>query len=380
MNLARIDRVAFRGFRVPLRAPFNSSRGSYARREGLLVFVHTSDGNVGLGEASPLPGVASVPDTAAVIQAFGEQMIGRTPLDAWHSLGREPAGIPRPAIAAGRFALETAVASLVSEAAAMSLAGWLAQTCALPGPSTTVPVNALLGERPGTPVGATIGDLASRGFTAFKMKVGLDPVIDVSRIAEARAALGPDAEIRLDANQAWAFDDARAVLASAAPYAISFCEEPIRPGPGHLQELARLRDATGVRVAVDESCHDVATLQAVIDAKAADVVVLKPAVTGLREALGMLGLARSANLAAVVTSNLDTGVAVTAAAHLASLIPAPIPACGLATLDLLEDDLVLDPPALASGCLTVPDGPGLGVACDRDALARFATDLSGTIE
>jgi L-Ala-D/L-Glu epimerase len=74
----------------------------------------------------------------------------------------------------------------------------------------------------------------------------------------------------------------------------------------------------------------------------------------------------------VVTSSMESGIGVTAALHVAAATPEMTLECGLATLDLLEDDLIVEPPRIEGGAMFVPGGPGLGVELDREALARYA--------
>jgi L-alanine-DL-glutamate epimerase-like enolase superfamily enzyme len=71
-----------------------------------------------------------------------------------------------------------------------------------------------------------------------------------------------------------------------------------------------------------------------------------------------------------VTTGLETGLATMAALHLAATLPDPLEPCGLATGALLAGDLVQEPvPEGPRMC--PPRGPGLGVALDELALARW---------
>jgi L-alanine-DL-glutamate epimerase-like enolase superfamily enzyme len=81
-----------------------------------------------------------------------------------------------------------------------------------------------------------------------------------------------------------------------------------------------------------------------------------------------------------VTTTLDAGVATAAALHLAATLPPPVPACGLATADLLEDTLIEDALVPKDGYLAVPSGPGLGIQVDAPALARWALPGGATHE
>jgi len=67
-------------------------------------------------------------------------------------------------------------------------------------------------------------------------------------------------------------------------------------------------------------------------------------------------------------------VGIVGALHLAAASPEVTLECGLATLHLLADDLLIDHLAPDHGLLAVPTGFGLGVRLDRDALAHYRTD------
>lgn len=380
MTSSTIRRVSWRGFAVPFREPFATSRETFVLRHGLLVFVETSHGQVGLGEASPLPDNGTLQGgSVRALEAIAHRTLGTTPTDAWTDPPCELPGGDRLAVAAARCGFETAIADLAARADGRPLASWLAAVLGLhPGPNT-VPVNAVLGEGPPTALHMHAAALARSGFETFKVKVGGDPAIDAARVAAVREAVGPAATIRVDANQAWTFHEALSFFGAARATRIALCEEPLRAGPANLSELARLRHEGGVPIAVDESCLDTAALRRVIASGAADAIVIKPMLAGLREALAMLRLARDAHLQVIVTSTFDAGPGVTSAAHLASLLPAPQPASGLATLALLEDDLVDVAPHIDHGRLHLPSRPGLGVLCDTAALRRYATGIEGSV-
>ncbi len=142
------------------------------------------------------------------------------------------------------------------------------------------------------------------------------------------------------------------------------------PGPD-VAALARVRAASPIRVAADEALASDAGLERVLAARAADVLVLKPAVLGgLHATLRASERAREAGCALYVTSLLDGAVSRAAALALAAALPGPLLACGLATGSLLADDLApLEP--IVCGAIATPRAPGLGVPLDPAALARL---------
>jgi L-alanine-DL-glutamate epimerase-like enolase superfamily enzyme len=61
------------------------------------------------------------------------------------------------------------------------------------------------------------------------------------------------------------------------------------------------------------------------------------------------------------------------ALQVAASLPAATLAHGLATLDLLEDDLILEPGLpIERGYMKLPLEAGLGVTLDEDALMRYS--------
>jgi L-alanine-DL-glutamate epimerase-like enolase superfamily enzyme len=110
-------------------------------------------------------------------------------------------------------------------------------------------------------------------------------------------------------------------------------------------------------VALDESLAGSAP-ERLLDADAADVLVLKPmALGGVDRAREVALAARERGVDAVVTTTIDAVVARTGAVHLAASLPDVRP-CGLATAGLLGADLAPDPAPVEDGRIAVPEGKG----------------------
>lgn len=67
------------------------------------------------------------------------------------------------------------------------------------------------------------------GFTQIKLKVGGDVDEDVRRMGIARATVGPDVRIAIDANQRWDVDEAVAWIDRLRPFDVAWVEEPTSP-------------------------------------------------------------------------------------------------------------------------------------------------------
>jgi L-alanine-DL-glutamate epimerase-like enolase superfamily enzyme len=110
------------------------------------------------------------------------------------------------------------------------------------------------------------------GMTRVKMKVGRDPRADIARVKAAREAIGPDAELFVDANGAWNPACALAMADHFAANGISWFEEPVTSDD--LPGLARVRDGAppGIEVAAGEYGYDLTYFRRMIEAQAVDVL------------------------------------------------------------------------------------------------------------
>jgi O-succinylbenzoate synthase len=244
-----------------------------------------------------------------------------------------------------------------------------------------VEVNAIVPALDPRAVAALVVDaVAVDGCTTVKVKVaepGQSFEDDVDRVSTVRATLdecGATAgRIRVDVNAAWSLEQAAERLDVLDDLAggLDYAEQPCAA----LADLARLRERTGVRIAVDEGLR-LATaagedlVRSVRDA--ADVVVLKATpLGGVRRALA---LAELIGLPVAVSGALDSSVGLSAGLALAGALPGTPLACGLGTGRLLAADLTRATALPQDGRLSVvrhvPDPDALLAAHVRLGAAR----------
>jgi L-fuconate dehydratase len=129
------------------------------------------------------------------------------------------------------------------------------------------------------------------GFTQIKLKVGADLSDDVRRMKAARAAVGPDVRIAVDANQRWSVAEAIVWVRELARFDPYWIEEPTSPDDilGH----AAIRGAVApVKVATGEHVHNRIVFKQLLQAGAIDILQLDSArVGGVNENLAILLLA-----------------------------------------------------------------------------------------
>jgi L-Ala-D/L-Glu epimerase len=368
MNVAKIR---WWSYRVPFRHSFATAHGMLTAREGIIVQVDTAQGVSGIGEIAPLPafGGGSLSDARSLLPALAARLEGVTLDEALAMLlACSEVGIqPAPVL----YGLESALLDVAGKAEGCAVSTLLSPTGTVP--RTAVEVNAVVGARTTEAAVTAAREFKRDGFCCVKLKVGLATAIqeEVERVAAVREAIGQSMHLRLDANEGWTLEEAIAILTRCVPYNIQYVEQPL-PASG-LAGMRALRREVPIPIAADEALADPQGARLVLESEAADVLVIKPQLAGgLRAAQAMMQLATERGVQCVITSTIETGIGLVAALHLAAASPTVTLACGLATLPLLVDDLVMNDLTVRDGLLTVPAGFGFGIALDREAVEKYS--------
>ena len=360
--------VQWRGYRLPFLHSFSTAHSVMTAREGIIVQVMTSQGISGLGEIAPLPAFTgeSLVHTHTLLPSLAARLRHKTlheALDFVHSQEQTKA-------ASTLCGLEIALLDALGKAEGCAVSTLLSPpACA---PRAAVSVNAVIGAKATLAAVAAARDAKKNGFRCIKLKVGLGLSVheEIERVASVRDATGPAMHLRLDANEAWHLEEAIAILSQCVPYDIQYIEQPLEAHD--LVGMRTLRQAIPIPLAADEAVHSLESARLVLESEAADILVIKPQLAGgLRVSQQMIQLATERGVQSVITSSLEAGIGLAAELHLAAASPAVTLACGLATLDLLIDDLLIDELPVRAGFLPVPPGPGLGIELDRQALDRY---------
>lgn len=238
--------------------------------------------------------------------------------------------------------------------------GWQAQPAPL---RERIVVNATV---PAVAAGDVTSVLARfDGCRTAKVKVaerGQTLTDDIARVRAARAALGPEGRIRLDANGGWNVDEAEHAVHELAAFDLEYLEQPC----ASVDELVQLRERLAdwdIPIAADESIRKAVDPLAVARAGAADLLVVKAQpLGGVHRALEIVG---EAGLPAVVSSALETSIGLSMGLALAAALPQLDYDCGLGTASLLGADVTSRPLRPESGMLPVGR-----ITPDRDLLER----------
>ncbi len=224
--------------------------------------------------------------------------------------------------------------------------------------------------------------VAADGLGWMQIKVSGDPARDTEVLAAVRRAVGDEVQLYPDVNRGYrgvktAIAAVRAMREEAAICAV---EQPVEG----IEAMAAVAAGIDVPVIVDEGCWSPQDALEIVNRRAADIVsIYYTKAGGLLRAMEIGAIARAAGLPMNVNGSLEAGVGNAANLHLAAaldgtVMPAVITINTLAGREQTKvggvfytDDIVTEPFAYADGCLTVPDGPGLGVELDPGKIEKY---------
>lgn len=219
-------------------------------------------------------------------------------------------------VASAKAAADMALFNLASAFEEKTLLDFMDSSQASVATDVTIPI-ADLGE-----YDAIINDRTKAGFTAYKVKLGMEPTaISIQKIRRIREIVGERPLIRIDPNQAWTVEHCLAFLSGLEKVGIDidYIEQPTQAV--NKNALAQIRRETQVKVMADESCFDAKDLLELIDLQAVDLVNLKLLKCGgITPALDMERVAREAGIEVYVGSMMEADGGVYAAGCLASVI------------------------------------------------------------
>lgn len=366
--------------RLELLRPLKTARATYTVREGFLVKLVDEEGRVGLGEAMPLPefGTESLETCEQVVRshlkALRDQMLSDS-LDSIEEAFAAPRGDPSqwrgvqlrveedlPMAPAADHAVELALLDLLAQRREIPLSRLLNRAA-----RSEVLVNALLTAEDPRELAEEAHQAVAEGYRTLKLKVAGRPLdADEARVRAVREAVGPEVNIRLDANGGWSEREAVHAVDRLGWYGLELCEQPV--APEDLRGLWRLQRRAPFPLAADEALASPEAIPVLLGGTAdrmpaARAFVLKPMVLGgVLPALMFARQAHQRGLEAFVTSSLDGLVSRAGAAHLAAALPSGKLASGLGVGRLFK----VDDPAEAlyrpvEGRIRLPDAPGLGL-------------------
>ena len=365
----KITRIEAYPVNMPLEIPFATSLGVLPSQKGhVIVAVETNEGIRGFGEAAPDPiyhGESQETILQAIRKYLAPSLIGADPFDFEIILEKENRSIVGNPYACA--AIDLALYDIIGKKTGLP-------ACKLLGGQIKdkIPVVFVLS------LADQLEDIASeaescirKGYKTLKIKVGVDPSLDLERVRAVREAVGNSADIRVDANQGWTPDIAIKLIKKMEKYDLQLVEQPV---PGwDLEGMARVAKAVETPVMADESMFSPQMALRLVKMEAADIInikIMKPG--GLYNSKKVAMIAETADIPCVVGSMLETGIGTAAGAHFASANRIVKYPCEMIGPAYFKTDIIKEDIKPKDGFVSVPLKPGHGVTPDFDVIRKLA--------
>ncbi len=360
-NSMRIQDIAIGYIDIPLVTAFQTALRRVESVHDLIVRVTAEDGSVGYGEAPPTAVITG--DTTESIEAAVRGYLA----PALTGLELDDGA---PEAAAAR--MDSVLAKNSSAKAAVDIA-----VCDLCAKLQNKPLFELL-QGGGTPKRRLETDItisvdetgkmaedslraAAQGFRILKVKVGKGGAKDVERIREIRRAVGPEMELRVDANQGWTVDEAVATIRAMEDenLEIALVEQPV--SCHDFDGLKKVTGAVDTPILADESVFSYEDAKRLLTEHAADLINIKLMKTGgIYQAARICELAKKYDTKCMMGCMLESKVSVSAAAHLAAaedcIVMADLDGPSLCSMDPYEGGPLFEGPDIL-----LTDEPGIGI-------------------
>lgn len=354
------------------RYPFKHKLATHTASDNLVVRLTTDQGICGYGEGIPRDFVTG--ESIGASLTFLKEDLGpavlRFPINSPKSLFPSLTLLQEkwaPKTFPGAWcALETALLDAAGRTWEQPLASFLG-----PKSAARVTYSAVLPLGAGPQLIKFLQLVRAQDLHFVKLKVG--EATDLETLALARRELGPDVDLRVDANGAWTATEAIARVREMAPFRLSAVEQPV--AKGDFEGLRQVQEAVDLPIMADESLCTLEDAQRLISLKACRMFNIRLSkVGGLLTALAMKEMADVAGLRCQLGCHVgETSILAAAGRHFA------LSQRRLAYLEgsfapyLLTQDPVQEPVSFGPGGVGLPlAGPGLGIQVVDDILDEMA--------
>jgi L-alanine-DL-glutamate epimerase-like enolase superfamily enzyme len=208
--------------------------------------------------------------------------------------------------------------------------------------------------------------IASRGFKAIKMKIGLDIDTDIAKLQAVKEEVPDDIALSVDANQGYSYEKAVEFVKRTKDMGLAYLEQPV--SQNDFTSLRKLDELSLVPIMADESfqtSQEAAALLAGRTVRLLNIKLLKCG--GITESLVIESICAALNGGTQVGCYSESALSIAAGLHFA-LAGSTIEFLDLDSHFNFPDDFAKNALGSESGLLVVSGRHGLGVEVDFDSL------------
>lgn len=359
-----IESVEARGYTIPTDKP--ESDGTFEWNATSMVVVHASGGGKrGIGYS--YTSVAAVPLIRQMLAHCVERMSALDVARCWGAMIGAVRNLGASALCMMAVAaVDAALWDLKAKILDLPLAGLLGRV------RDAAPIYGSGGFTSYSPeeLAEQLGGWVAAGIPRVKMKIGREPEKDPQRVALARKAIGPDAELFVDANGGYDRKQALAMSEAMLPFGVSWFEEPVVHHDLAGLRMLRTQAPADMEIAAGEYGFRVGDFRSLIDGQAVDVLQADAT------RCGITGFLQAADLCEADYLPLSSHCAPALHLH---------PCCAVRPFRHMEyfhdhvriESMLFDGVPQQKGGLLVPDlsRPGIGIELKESDAAQYEVNM-----
>ncbi len=306
-----IKKCSIKPLNAQLTTPFRTALGEHTSLENFGFCIELSDGTKGFGEAAVAPHITgeTIPQTTTSLTEVSEKLLGQDISEylAISSYLHQQFPNNKSAVAA----VEMAILDALTQQLKIPLWKFFGPTCTKLVSDITIVINSV------EETALAAKSFYRQGFRSFKVKIGRDQDLDLKRVVAVKKATR-NSSIILDANQGYTAEQTLKFLSELKCLSVrpKLIEQPV--AKADWEGLKKVNAISDVPVCADESASSLSDVLRIIREKAAAVINIKLMKFGLLQAREAVGLAKAAGLDLMIGGMMESPLAMTAAAHLAS--------------------------------------------------------------
>jgi o-succinylbenzoate synthase len=349
---------------MPLKFRFETSFGVQTSKLVPILVLHDSDGTVGLAEGVmdpdwPLYREETVDGTMPLIHLMLNHYVVGHPLNSPAAFNKSVAHLKGNRMA--KAMIEMAIWDLFARKLGLPLRDVIGGTGDSVMTGVSLGIQATIDDTI-----AIVGRHVDLGYRRIKLKI--KPGWDLEVLRAVRAEF-PRLTMTADANSAYTLAD-RAHLRKIDEVGLDYIEQPL--AWDDLVDHATLAKSMDTLICLDESIVDATSARQAIQLGSAQVVNLKLGrVGGHSEAIRIDAVARASGVPLWCGGMLETGVGRAHNIHIATLPSFTKPGDISSASRYWERDITVERLETVDGIMALPDGPGIGVTLDMDAVEGY---------
>ena len=200
------------------------------------------------------------------------------------------------------------------------------------------------------------------GFESLKIKLGDDPIEDISRVEAIYRAVGKRISLKLDANQGWNPEETVRFLIELEKRAIAveLIEQPVKRED--YKGLKRIRARSSTPILADESIFSPEDARVLLEMQAVDLINIKlDKCGGISKALEIADICEAYGVQCMIGCMLEGAISVGAAAHMASARAETITLYDLDAPILCKESPVIGGAVFEGADIRLSEKSGLGI-------------------